>query len=64
VTGRRWQQIRAHVFAVHGERCGRCGAVGVPLEVHHRDHDHTNNAISNLQPLCRSCHAKAGIRAA
>jgi 5-methylcytosine-specific restriction endonuclease McrA len=32
------------------------GAEGVPLEVHHRDHDQTNNAIPNLTVLCRSCH--------
>jgi len=24
--------------------------------IHHKDHDHTNNDISNLQLLCKRCH--------
>ena len=59
LTGRRWQTIRARALIAYGNRCARCGAVGVPLEVHHRDHDHTNNAPCNLEPLCKSCHGRA-----
>jgi hypothetical protein len=34
----------------------------VALEVHHKDHDVTNNAASNLEPRCKPCHARAGRR--
>jgi hypothetical protein len=29
----------------------------IPLEVHHKDGDNTNNDIENLQLLCPNCHA-------
>jgi hypothetical protein len=32
------------------------------LEVDHIDHDHMNNDFRNLEPLCRPCHARAGMR--
>jgi 5-methylcytosine-specific restriction endonuclease McrA len=34
----------------------------VALEIHHRDHDVENNAATNLVPLCKPCHARAGQR--
>lgn len=44
--------------------CSKCGwskinkATGkVPLELHHRSGDHTDNSPSNLQILCPNCHA-------
>jgi 5-methylcytosine-specific restriction endonuclease McrA len=54
-------ETRARVLDARGHQCARCHARGLPLEVHHRDHDHTNNGPGNLEPLCRSCHAKAAI---
>lgn len=39
--------------------CNRCGYdehVKI-LEVHHRDHDHSNNVLENLELLCPNCHA-------
>lgn len=38
--------------------CSVCGVQG-RLHVHHLDWDHFNNAPSNLQTLCPSCHRKS-----
>jgi hypothetical protein len=45
-----------------GHRCEDCGLVEwkqvpIPLELHHIDGDSDNNKESNLQLLCRNCHA-------
>lgn len=42
-----------------GASCERCGFVAVDpiqLDVHHRDHNHGNNALENLATLCANCH--------
>lgn len=41
-------------------RCSACGYHKMPeiLEVHHIDHDHTNNMIDNLVLLCPNCHSE------
>jgi 5-methylcytosine-specific restriction endonuclease McrA len=44
-----------------GHRCMNCGAEGLTLELHHRNHDHTDDRPSNLTLLCKQCHGKAGI---
>ena len=43
-------------------KCEICGAsewqgVALPLELHHKDGDHYNNDLDNLQILCPNCHA-------
>jgi 5-methylcytosine-specific restriction endonuclease McrA len=53
---------RADVLKAFAYRCAECGGTGVPLDVHHRDHDAANNRAANLTVLCRPCHAKAGMR--
>jgi 5-methylcytosine-specific restriction endonuclease McrA len=60
VRGRRNQPRRAHLIALQGGRCARCGAFGVPLELHHIDHNPANNAPANTIVLCRRCHRLAG----
>lgn len=35
--------------------CNRCGKPAA-LDVHHKDGDHLNNALTNLERICRSCH--------
>lgn len=39
--------------------CNRCGYDSIPeiLEVHHKDHNHNNNEVDNLELLCPNCHA-------
>ena len=37
--------------------CERCGTMNA-LDVHHKDHDWTNNAPENLERICRSCHIR------
>lgn len=43
-------------------KCEICGVsvwqgVQLPLELHHKDCNHYNNSLSNLQILCPNCHA-------
>ncbi len=44
-------------------RCEACQrrtwqGLPIPLELHHRDGDRTNNHLSNLQLVCPNCHAQ------
>jgi hypothetical protein len=46
-------------------RCASCGLTEwlgqpVPLELHHKDGDRTNNLLRNLDLLCPNCHALTG----
>ena len=50
-----WRRLRREVLDRDGWRCQRCGLPGA-LEVHHRDHDPTNNDRANLTTYCRPCH--------
>ena len=43
-------------------RCAHCGSTEwlgepIPLELHHRDGDRTNNTLPNIDLLCPNCHA-------
>lgn len=56
--------IRRYLLNKAGNKCTGCGwnelnpkTGKCPLEVHHKDGDHTNNVESNLQVLCPNCHA-------
>jgi len=47
---------------IKSHRCEQCGLTKwlghpVPLELHHRDGDRTNNTLSNLEIVCPNCHA-------
>ena len=46
---------RAHKH--RGKECELCGAKE-NLDAHHQDRDRSNNAPSNIQTLCRTCHMK------
>ena len=42
------------------ECCGNTEWMGypIPLELHHKDGNHFNNELSNLELLCPNCHAQ------
>ncbi|WP_329861238.1 HNH endonuclease signature motif containing protein [Stenotrophomonas sp. SMYL89] len=54
-----WRRIRAVVLAREPlcRCCAEQGRVRAGTEVDHIDGDDSNNADSNLQPLCRPCHS-------
>lgn len=39
------------------QECARCGW-DKDLIIHHKDYDISNNSLSNLEHMCRSCHRK------
>lgn len=47
---------------VKEDRCEICGisewqGIKIPLELHHKDSNHYNNNLENLQILCPNCHS-------
>lgn len=46
---------RYHARKMREESCENCG-ITETLCAHHKDRDWTNNAPSNIQTLCNSCH--------
>lgn len=42
------------------EKCGNTEWMGkkIPLELHHKDGNHSNNDFSNIEILCPNCHAQ------
>ena len=59
--GRAYQRLRRRILDRQGWRCGDCQRAG-RLELHHRDHDRTNDDPANLIGLCRPCHFGAHRR--
>ena len=55
-------RVKLHLIKLRGHKCECCKLEKwlespVPLEVHHKNGDRTNNAIDNLEILCNNCHA-------
>lgn len=51
--------IKLRVFAAKGEKCERCAYDKKEiLNVHHKDRNHGNNDLDNLELLCPNCHAE------
>ena len=58
------RSIRRYLFEKYNNKCSKCGwgeintyTNKVPLEVHHKDGDYTNNNEDNLELLCPNCHS-------
>lgn len=54
--------LKPHLIQERGSVCERCErdtwqGEPIPLEIHHRDGDRTNNTLPNLVLLCPNCHA-------
>lgn len=50
------------LVALRGHKCESCGLSEwlekpISLEVHHKDGDHLNNTLENLEILCPNCHS-------
>lgn len=50
------------IIHIRGHKCEKCQREiweeqPIPLEVHHKDGDHLNNELENLELLCPNCHA-------
>lgn len=55
--------LKKHLVSLKKETCERCNLnrwneLPIPLEVHHKDGDRTNNNLANLELLCCNCHAQ------
>jgi hypothetical protein len=53
---------KPHLIKVRGHKCEQCNLTkwnekNIPLEIHHKDGDRTNNEFDNLELVCCNCHA-------
>lgn len=60
-AGKREILISRGVKEAKCECCGLSQWMGnpIPLELHHKDFNHYNNSLDNLQILCANCHMQA-----
>lgn len=56
--------IKRYLMEKYNYKCSKCGwnernqfTGNIPLEVHHKDGDYTNNDEDNLDLLCPNCHS-------
>ena len=56
--------IKHYLLEKHNYKCELCGwgeinpfTNKIPLQIHHKDSDYTNNIEENLQVLCPNCHS-------
>ena len=53
------KELKDKVKRGQGWKCAKCGkSIKSGGQVHHKDRDHDNISITNLQALCRACHQK------
>ena len=51
-----FSRVRKFIISAFDYRCQICGKESTILHVHHIDHNHNNNDIYNMLPLCKTCH--------
>jgi hypothetical protein len=52
-----YQALKIRLLKLRGNVCERCGYKKLEiLQVHHKDKNHTNNDIDNLELICPNCH--------
>jgi len=55
------KSLKKHLIREKGHQCESCKnsewmKEKIPIEIHHKDGDRTNNSIDNLELLCCNCH--------
>lgn len=55
-------RLKPHLIKLRGHKCECCNLSEwlnnlIPLEIHHKDGNRTNNVLDNLELLCNNCHA-------
>lgn len=60
-SAKRLRLIESRIKENKCECCGLSEWMGkpIPLELHHKDFNHYNNSLDNLQILCSNCHMQA-----
>lgn len=54
-----YKVLKVRLLGLRGKACERCGYPKYEiLQVHHRDGDRQNNALSNLELVCPNCHCE------
>ena len=49
--------IKIKLFSIRGEKCERCDYYKSEIiQVHHKDRNHRNNDLKNLELVCPNCH--------
>jgi len=57
ISGPKWAALKARVLARRGPKCERCGASGVPLDLHHLHYQtFGRERHKDVQLVCRPCH--------
>jgi hypothetical protein len=52
-----YKLLKIRLVKLRGPVCQRCGYSKVEiLQVHHKNRDHTNNELENLELICPNCH--------
>jgi 5-methylcytosine-specific restriction endonuclease McrA len=60
INSKEWQRKRAKIIKARGNRCQRCRATDVTLQLHHRTYDRLGCELdTDLELLCITCHKKA-----